>query len=409
MKGKNLAILAVMAIVLIGLAVHTSKKESRATPGVLGKKLMPDLPVNDIERIVVRTAQSTAEVARAEGGWVIPSRYGYPADFTKLRGALLKLSELKIGQVLRVTDAQRKALGILPPGSTNAAGTTVDLLGAGGRKIASLLIGAEHTRKAPQGMGYGGYPDGQYVSPDGGKSVYLVSQTLEDLASGERDWMDAEIMNVRGADIEKIVIGGAGRADVALSRKADGAGLELEGLKPTEELEQTKVSGVESALSYLRLADVADPALTDEQLGMTLSTVYRAETKNGEVYTVRVGGSPTNDTRRYVKAAVSLKPAAPAAATNAVAGLAATNAAAGGTNAAPDAAKAAAERKQLEDSVRALNEKLARWTFVIDASKADDLAASRDKLVKAKEVPKPAEGTNAPPAQAAGAPEAEGK
>jgi hypothetical protein len=389
MKGRNLVILAAMAVVLIGMAVRTSRKEGESVPDGVGRKLLAELAVNDIEQVVVTDGARQAAVVRTEAGWEVPARYGFPANFAKLRAGLLKLSELKIGQVPRLTEKQRKDLKMMASGDTNQTGRTVDLLGAGGKKIASLLIGAAHMRKSAQSMG-GGYPDGQYVSADGGKSVYLVSQTLEEFSESPQNWLDTELMSVQSEEIENIQISGPGRADVKMVR-AEGSGFSLEGLQATEELDAAKASGAQSALSYLRIEDVADPALTEEQLGLKSPVVYRAVTKKGETYTVRVGGSPTNDARRYIRAGVSLAPAPAAAAS---------------TNAAPEVAKAAEERKELELSVQTLNAKLSKWTFLVDADKAGELSAARESLVKPKEVPKtkdePGELPQAPAPEAGG-------
>ena len=103
MKGKNLLILIVVAAVLVGLAVSSSRKQSRPVSNLIGTKLFSELPVNDVERIVVKSGSSTVEVVRAESEWVLPSRYGYPANFSKIRDALLKLADMKIGQVLRAS------------------------------------------------------------------------------------------------------------------------------------------------------------------------------------------------------------------------------------------------------------------------------------------------------------------
>lgn len=397
MKGKNLFVLIIVAAVLVGLAIGTSRKPSRPGADLMGKKLLPELPVNDVEKIVVTGPSVSAEVAKTEAGWVLPSRYGYPANFAKIRTALLKLADMKIGQVQTVTDAQKKSLKMSPPSATNAqSGTAVALLGKGGKSIASLLLGAEHTRSAP-GQQFGGYPDGQFVSTDNGKSVYLVAQPLDDFSLSARDWMDTDLVNVQGADIETIQISGPKAPALAFGRKPDGTGMALGALAPNEEMDATKVSSVESALSYLRFEDVADPTLKDEQMGMDSPTVYRAETKKGEIYTVKIGGSPTNDTRRFIRVEVALKAAPPPppvpAVTNAPAVGSSTNAA--GTNATAQAdAKAAEERKKQEEAVKAQNAKFGKWTYLIDSYKAESLAAKRESLVKIKEEKKPEAATN---------------
>lgn len=146
MKAKNLIILGASAAVLVAVAVRFSRETPDAAAERVGQPVFPDLPVNDVEQVVITTPEGTATVARAADTWAVPARFGYPADFEKIRGLLLKLSRLKIGQVVTVGDAQKASLKMVAPGGGANAGTSIDLLGAGGKQIASLLIGAEHRR-----------------------------------------------------------------------------------------------------------------------------------------------------------------------------------------------------------------------------------------------------------------------
>jgi hypothetical protein len=112
-------------------------------------------------------------IARKDGTWVVESKYGFPANFGKLREQLLKLSDLKIGQIMTVDDAQKEELKV----TGNSAGSIV-LSGAGNTQLASVILGDTRERPAPEGSPYGGYPDGRFVSADEGKSVYLVGDAL---------------------------------------------------------------------------------------------------------------------------------------------------------------------------------------------------------------------------------------
>jgi hypothetical protein len=406
MKGKNLAVLLVLAAVLVGAALLTSRRREPPAPERIGKPVLPDLAVNDITRITLTAADSTATLARVEGTWEAPARHGYPADFGRIRDFLLKLADLTVGQVVVVTAAQRPALGLVPPEAPappaapaegagpaeRSTGMRVDLYGAGDMKLASLLVGRTHTRKPqdPEAF-YGAYPDGQYVSPDGGQTVFLVSEILDRFSASLRDWLDAQILNVPAADLREITIGGPGRDELRLSREAPDQALQAEGLAENEEADRSRISGIESALSYLRFEDIADPTLTDEALGMTTAVVCRAVTHKGEIYTARIGGSPAGSSSRYVRLEAALEPpppeAPPAAAAPAEAAAetpADTNVAAAATNDLAAAEVRAAERRQIEEAVAATNRKLAPWTFVIESFRTDSMTTARTAVVKPK-------------------------
>jgi hypothetical protein len=301
MKGKQALILVVVAVALVAGALLSSKNRSSGTGDLMGRLVLPDLPVNDIETITITSAAGAATLNKNGDTWVSGERFNYPLDFQKIKGVVLKLSEMKIGQAMRLTDKQRADMKMLAPGSgpTNQTGTLVELFAGKDRKVAALLIGDTRQRK-PKGQeafgGYGGYPDGQYVSADGGKTVYLVKDVLENVSARNQDWLDAEILNIGPGDVTAITLTSRDKKEVKLSRSKDTNKLEVEGLAPDEETDSEKLYNVESALSYLRFDDVADPAIPEAEAGLDKPAIYQATTTKGQVITVRIGNSPTNRT-----------------------------------------------------------------------------------------------------------------
>jgi hypothetical protein len=300
---------------------------------------------------------------------------------------------MKIGQVVDVSEAGKADLKMrMPSSSTNTpvagSGTSVELLGKGGAKVGALLVGDSRRRKqegAPSD--YRGYPDGQYVSTDGGKNIYLVKESLEDVSADAKSWLDSEVMNIPGLDIAEITVAMTNGESLKLSRPKGGGSLTAEGLKDNEETDGSKMYGIEGALSYLRFDDVADPSLSAAQLGMDKPAVFTAVTTNGEIYTVKIGGTAPNGDSRYMTIAATMVPE--------------TN----DTAAAPQpevkkdekkvvdqaAADKAAHRKEIEQKVTALQEKAGKWTYIVASFKANSMLTPKSSLVKKKEVPTTAE------------------
>lgn len=402
MKGKNLAILFVVAVVLVGLAVKQSKKpEGGGRTDAVGKPLVADLPLNDVERVVFAGAGSTATVERINGVWHTKELYGYPANFGKLKKLLIAMSELKIGQTVRLNEKDKDALKLRAPGaaaSASAAGTEVRMQAGDGRVLASLLFGDSRKRKTDDPrMGGEGYPDGRYVSADGGANVYLIANDLYELSVQPKDWADAELLNVGNASVQKITVEHPGGAVLKFT-KPEGGALTLDGLAGDEELDNSKAYGLESALSYLRFDGIAAPELTPEQMGLSTGVRFTVSTKEGEEYKVTVGGVAPGGAGRYVRMEASYS-APPEPAKDAKtekpdeAGLAKTNAVTVDL-AKPDAAgadKAAAERaekiKAEQQKIAELNGKVKAWTYVINTAKSDILAVTRAQVVKKKEAP----------------------
>ncbi len=341
MTTKNLAILGAAAVVLGGVAWYCNSGRAVRAPSIVGEKILPSFDVADVARIEIGGAKKVQLVAD-DKGWKLQSLYGYPADVTKIRENLLKLTELKVGQVAN--------------GKKLASPATVDIQNAAGKSLAALPLGETHTSK-PKGQaamyGGGGYPDGRYVEYKG-KTV-LVKETLDAFDGDPKKWVDTRIASVSASDVQSVVFE-QGKEKVSLTRKD--STWTLAGLGPKEELDTSKTYSLDSALSYLDFTDIADPKKSDADLGFTTGCVYSVTLKNGESYTAKVGGKNGSD--RWVRLSATFK--------------------AVGTNATENAAS--------EKKVKEFNDKVARWTYAVSSYSADNMSKKRADLVKAKEEPK---------------------
>ena len=348
MTNKKLISLTVVAAALAGLAYFSTTHKKVKTPPLVGKPVLSGFELSEVSKIEAGLAGGKKLVlASSDSGWVIPSLFGYPADIAKIRENLLKLKDLKIGHVAA--------------GKKLAAPILVDLQNAAGKSLATLRLGDKHMRQPSGEMeqygGGGGFPDGRYVSAAGADTVFLVKETLDAFDGDPKSWTDAQIASVPSADITAIELSGKGTT-TKLAKK-DGAWT-LEGLTPKEEFDTSKSYSIESALSYLNFNTVADPALTDSQLGLATASVYKVTLKNGEAYTAKIGAVATNSTDRYFKISAAFSPV--------------------GTNTTENAA--------LAKKVETFNAKAGKWTYVIPAYNAENMTKTRTDLVKAKEEPK---------------------
>ena len=399
MKGRNLLILVVLAAALVAAAIFVRKKDSSLPPEDVGKLLMPDLAVNDIQKVVINTASATTALERVEGKWVCANRYGYPIDFGKLREVLVDLYEAKIGDVIPGASERLEQLGIVPPGKTRGdadaeGGALVELFFEGKTEPRLLLLGKTHMKKPTgEAAAYGGYADGRYASTDAGKTVYLVPETLDDLTLTDPTlWLDTDLLSVSSSDIRAISIAGPGRDPISIAREKDSSDLEVQGIKKNEEADTSKLNSINGALSYLRMNDVADRVLSDEQVGMTSSVVFTATTKKDEVYTIRIGSSPEDSSDHYIRIAVAM--ASPRAEAEEVEEADPKK----GEEPASDDSKKDEEKKKRDEekkkeeeerqktaeSVEKLNRKFSGWTYLVSSYKAESFTTKRSELVKKK-------------------------
>lgn len=347
MSQKKLIGLIVAAVVLVGLAYLSNSHKRVKAPELVGRAVLKQFDLSEVAKVEIGSeGQAKLVLASGDSGWVIKSLYDYPADIVKIRENLLKLQDLKAGHVATGKKLESPLL--------------VDLQDSAGKSLAALLLGDKHQRQPTGEMaqyGGGAYPDGRYVVGEGSDTPVLVKETLEAFDGDPKSWCETRISSVETAEIEKIELT-QGDATVKLHKK-DGT-WSMDGLGEKEEFDTSKGYSMESALGYLSFNNVVDPALTEEELGLTTGAVYKVALKSGENFTAKIGNKVAEASDRYFKLA---------------AGFTAV-----GTNEVENAA--------LEQKVAQFNDTIGKWTYVISSYNADNMRKGRSDLVKAKEEPK---------------------
>ncbi|MBU4201334.1 MAG: DUF4340 domain-containing protein [Verrucomicrobia bacterium] len=412
MKLKTFVILIVLAVLLGGMAYWTVQNKTAAMPPVIGSKVLPPFPLNEVSKILILSSGTNITVAKTQGIWTVASRFNYPAKFATIVESLRELSDLKVGQAMAVTESELGQFSLLAPApnvTSNAigqTGTLLQLLNEKNQMLASLLIGKHFMHQAPAGapanpmMGMGAYPDGQYVRT-GKDQVFLVAKTLDRLTDNAKSWMDDEFINVPAQDIVEMTVTGPDCIPIILRRAKDDDPLILDGLRADEgTADPAKISQLSGGLNYLGFDDIAAPTLTAKETGLDRAIVIKARTRKGRLYTLSIGNTLTNDTfDRYMQVSVAYEP--PAAAQTAT-NKAETSSAETKSDPADAQKKKDEETKIFTEQTQALNSKLSPWIYVLKSYRAESLLVKRDDLIKKPEPPRKDEAadTAAPPADA---------
>jgi hypothetical protein len=344
MKANKLILLAVVAAILGVAAYMSSRSVNVKTPSQVGRELLPELDLSKVMKIELKCSDNeNLLLSGGDDGWKINSLYDYPADITKIRERLLTLKSLKIGQKSspeKIADAD-----------------ILDLQDSSGKSLTTLLIGDEHMRKATgRAAQFGGssYPDGRYVSTGDKDEVWLVKETLSSFTPKPSNWADTQIISISSSDVNGIALMKQGESCI-LSKK-DGE-WSVAGLKDDEEFDTSASHSLESALSSLSFNNLADPALSDDDLGISTGAVFKVTIKSGESYTASLGSVVPDGTDRYMKIRANFTPQ--------------------GTNETVNA--------EIRTKVENFNEKSSRWSYIIPSYKADSMMKSRADIVKKKE------------------------
>ncbi|MEI7437410.1 MAG: DUF4340 domain-containing protein [bacterium] len=382
---KRLLLLVIAALVLgSGAWLANNRSTARVRASVVGSKVLPALPLDQIARIVIRAPGGTnITLSRLNEQWVVAERANYPADFAKLREVVQKLTDLKIREVVRINPDQLASLALLPPDTRDSTGTTgrvaseVALQNATGKTLATLRLGKSRMRRgdsaAMGGMDFGGYSDGRYIARTDSE-VMLVADSLEDLTSPLASWLDPTFIDIPTDQISQIEVTGPGRAAVALTRQT-GGGFALPNVSTNKEPDEYKIGRIPGALTGLRFSDLAPTNLPAAVSGLDHPVILTAHCADGRTVTIQLGATVTNASERYATVAIAYTPPPempPSGGTNAAA-LAEAK-----TKAVTDRAA----RDKTASDVRALQARLAPWCFLLSAYSADAMLTSAAELVK---------------------------
>ena len=273
MTTKNLVVLGAVAVVLGGAAYFLNGGAGASAPRLNGKAVVPGLDASAVARIEIG-----AKLALAAGdkGWKVETLSGYPADREKIVENLLKLHDLKVGQVVR--------------GKKLEATTPVVLKDASGKELAKLELGPKHEK----------WGHGRYAKFSG--EAVLVSDSLDAFEGDAKQWCNTRIASIPSADVTAVSYRCGGET-VELDKGTNSTWV-LKGLAATEELDTSKTYSLDSALSYLDFNSVADPKLTEAELGFATGYVYTVTYKEGSNTVKRVatvGNTVKGGSDRYFK------------------------------------------------------------------------------------------------------------
>ena len=403
-KNSLLGLIAVAAI-LGGLAYMKSNKggtSRSANAKLAGEKLLPDLTTevaNSITEIEFQSADQTTTLKKSGDNWVASSLHNYPVDFKQVKGFITAVFDQKIGQTQSANEAQRRELQLMDPTTASEAdkgdaGTKVTLK-AGEKVVGSFIIGTglKAASQGPSGFGGMGGGRGQYIQTANG-DVVLISGSFSQAGRKSLDWATTELLRLPQAQVTSVTVSGPDRQKVELAKDKESGKVTLADLPKGKEAVESEINGLVNALSYLSIAGVADPKLSDADLGFDKAISYVSSANNGLTYTVLVGGKASESDGRLIRIKCDYKPATqapekPAEDADEAKKTAYQN----------QLARIKEEQERLSKQAADFNAKHGPWTYTIATFKADSLLKKHNTLFKDPEPEEPgAENSPALPA-----------
>lgn len=220
MTTKNLVVLTLAACALGGAAWMVTHSSRVGAPRLNGTKILPAFDVSSVQSLAIG---DKIKIAASTNGWCIESFQNYPADHGKIVENLLKLQDLKVGQVVR--------------GKTLSEVTEITVRDGAGGELAKLSLGPRHEK-----WGHGRYA--KYRD-----QTVLVSETLDDFGTDPKRWCETKIVDT----------------------------------------------------PYISFADLADPALTEAELGFATGVVASVTIDGVTNRVATIGNTVKGSSNRYLK------------------------------------------------------------------------------------------------------------
>lgn len=295
MNRKQLTLLVVVGLLLGGLAWYAStsrQQEYEKRDAGVGEKLLGDFPADNVAQITVKARDGEVNLLKQDQ-WVVKERSGYPASFGSISELVRKLWDLKPVQSQKVGQSQWGRLELLAPDAKDAGtntATLVDLKDKDGKTIRSVLLGKK--QMSDSGGQFGGYPKGRWLAvPDNKETVFLASEAFSEVETKPENWVEKEFFKVEKLKAIALVSTNAANS-WSLSRTNETADWVLAEPKPGEDLDKSKTSGFNWALSSPSFNDVFPKDAAAVKDAFAHPSTVKLQTFEGFAYTVGIGSQP---------------------------------------------------------------------------------------------------------------------
>lgn len=371
MNTKNIAILAIITLVLVFIAAQFSDTSNKTEETQAGSAFFPDLlsELKNIDSIRIQTASENFTVNKVDGVWGLASNHNYPVAMDNVSKILNGMASFILLEKKTAKPKLYERLD-LQDVSLEASKATLIELKKGHATVASLLLGKNQTAKSDRTR------TEVYVRKPNEEQTWLVMGTLSFFSKTPNEWLDKTISDIDGKRIREVSIEQKDAEPVKIFKtKETDNDYQLADLPPDAELSEAyKLNNLARSLDGLNLDDVlpASEVEFDESAAQIVFNTF-----DGLVITAK---AMKKDAHYYLHLAASAKPetAMP---------IVAEEKPAESEQPKPELKETAAQRDaRVAKEAEEFNQKVTHWVYLIPEYKYNNLLPKKSDLFSIKEV-----------------------
>lgn len=236
-----------LLLIIIGGGIFFYNEQNNFTntenSNFAGQKLLEEIDTKALNKINIRGENSFVSLKQLQGGGWEEISLKYEADIPSIQDLLLKLSQIKLGDLITKNPEHHDRFKLLEPPdnvekwSKDFHGNSVTLLKGDGTIILSLLLGKNRKNG-----------EGQYVRHNGSTKVYLIPESLS-INTNVDDWVNKELLNLDSNLVTSIKL--KDNLDNVLNINRNNANAEWESSNESNLPEKRKIQNVLDRLSAL--------------------------------------------------------------------------------------------------------------------------------------------------------------
>jgi len=252
MQHKGLIALVAVTVIAVALAVVVRRTTGPQPDPLAGKPVLAEVASRpaDVGRMALVHGDQKTTLVRDGDKWSVEERGNYPANVTKVRQALSGLADLAYVEPKTTKAASYPRLEVEDAGGKDSKSTMVTLADTKGALMGEVITGKHRDDQLGGGEG------GVYVRRPGQAQSWLARGKL-DLAGNTADWLDKTLLDLPGAQVQKLVLTQADGSSVTMSRDKAGDKLVLANMPKDKKLKYESIlDDAADTLAKLQLDDV---------------------------------------------------------------------------------------------------------------------------------------------------------